>query len=276
MSSRLCRLLIITRRDIAVLMATLVILTGVQSAVAADVKAFGQFAPDATIEMDHSVFDDLLTRYVKTAEEGRTIFAYGDVTDDDKTALKTYIDSLEAIDPTTLTKAQAYAYWVNMYNAVTVDLILDNYPLKSIRSLGLIGPWGRELVTVNGQDLSLNNMEHDILRVFWRDPRTHYAVNCASFGCPNLQPTAFTAANTDMVLNQGAADYVNHPRGITVDSRGRVIASSIYKWYKKDFGENDAEILDHIRQYATPELRAKLDGKKRINKYAYDWALNEK
>ncbi|MEM1192383.1 MAG: DUF547 domain-containing protein [Pseudomonadota bacterium] len=273
---QISRLRTILRPVLASIASMLAILMGVQNPLAADVTGFGSFADAANSAIDHSAFDGLLKRYVTTAEEGRTIFAYGSVSDEDKAVLKTYIDTLEAVDPTTLTKAQAYAYWVNMYNAVTVDLILDNYPLKSIRSLGFIGPWGRMLVTVNGQELSLNDVEHGILRVFWRDPRTHYAVNCASFGCPNLQPTAFTADNTEALLSQGAQDYVNHPRGVAVDKRGRVIASSIYKWYKKDFGETDAEVLDHIRQYASPALAENLKGKTRISKYAYDWALNEK
>lgn len=244
-------------------------------AQSADTSQFGTFSPTTTVEIDHSDWDIILKSYVSDAEQGRTIFAYGKVSEDDKSALKNYIGTLQALDPRTLTKEQAYAYWVNLYNAVTVDLILDNYPLESIRKLGLIGPWGRELITINGEAMSLNDVEHEVLRVFWRDPRTHYAVNCASFGCPNLQAVAFTSENTESLLEKGAVEYVNHPRGISVSNRGRVTASSIYKWYRKDFGETEADILDHVRKYANPALLEALEGKTRIRKYGYDWALNE-
>jgi hypothetical protein len=152
--------------------------------------------------------------------------------------------------------------------------------VKSIKEISLggslfvSGPWAKALVTVEGRELSLDNIEHDILRKVWPDPRIHYAVNCASIGCPNLMVKAFTAANLDQMLTQGARDYINHPRGVKVGSGG-VTLSRIFSWYRRDFGANDSELFRHLSTYAEPALKKQLAGIDTIAGYDYDWALNE-
>lgn len=234
---------------------------------------------DATSEtiVDHSAWNDILASYINRTEDNRTEFSYSTVTDADKQKLNSYIDALSSIDPTTLTRDESFAYWANLYNAVTVDVILDNYPVKSIMRItsGLRpGPWKRKLISINGEKLTLDNIEHDILRDFFKDNRVHYAVNCASYGCPNLAGKAFTSENLEEMLEAGARDYVNHPRGVTVKN-GKVTASSIYKWFAADFGNNQAGVLKHLRKYAEPELQEQLSGVTKINKYDYSWALND-
>ncbi len=166
-----------------------------------------------------------------------------------------------------------------LYNALTVKVVLDHYPVDGIRDIdfspGLFadGPWDKKLVEIEGEDVSLNDIEHRILRPIWRDPRIHYAVNCASIGCPNLQPTAFTAANTDALLAAAAQAYVNHPRGARVEG-GKLIVSSIYVWFQEDFGGNDAGVISHLRRYADPGLRSRLSRIERIGDHFYDWSLN--
>jgi hypothetical protein len=168
---------------------------------------------------------------------------------------------------------------VNLYNALTVRVVLDHYPVASIRDIdispGLFadGPWRKPLITVQGEDVSLDDIEHRILRPIWRDPRIHYAVNCASIGCPDLQAEAFTAANTERLLEKAARDYINHPRGVRVDRSG-VTLSSIYNWFASDF-ELDGGVLGHVRRYASADLRARLEGVETIDGYAYDWSLND-
>ena len=112
------------------------------------------------------------------------------------------------------------------------------------------------------------------MRPIWRDPRIHYAVNCASLGCPNLLKTAFTAENTETLLETAAVDYVNHPRGARVEA-GRLLTSSIYRWFKADFGGDDAGVIRHLRRYAAPELARELDGVDHIADDDYDWSLND-
>lgn len=157
--------------------------------------------------------------------------------------------------------------------------MLDNVPVRSIRDIdispGLFGdgPWGKKLATVEGVGLSLNAIEHRILRPIWRDPRIHYAVNCASIGCPNLQLHAFTADSLDQLLDKAAHDYVNHPRGCRIEN-GKLVVSSIYVWFQQDFGGNDQAVIGHLELYAESELKAKLLNATRIGAHQYDWQLN--
>ncbi|MEL7487436.1 MAG: DUF547 domain-containing protein [Pseudomonadota bacterium] len=240
-------------------------------------QAFNQFDESGDVVVDHSAYAAFLTRYLRVTEDDRTVVAYGDVTDGDREALKSYIRALEAVDPTALGRDEAFAYWANFYNALTLDVVLGRYPVGSILRItsGLRpGPWKRKLVTVNGQRLSLDNMEHGILRAFFDDNRVHYAVNCASYGCPNLAEKPFTGATLDAMLDRGARRFINHPRGVSVEN-GEVSASSIYKWFREDFGDSEAGVLAHFRQYADENLKAQLDGVAEIEDHRYDWSLND-
>jgi len=229
-------------------------------------------------DVDNSAWGAFLSRYVAPDATGLNLVRYGAVTPADKQALKSYIASLEAAKPTAMTRDAAMAYWINLYNAKTVDVILDNYPVESIRKIGggffSSGPWDDKVVTVEGRSLSLNDIEHGILRPIWDDPRIHYAVNCASIGCPNLAPQAWNAGNLAGMLDRAARDYVNHPRGASVEG-GRLYVSSIYEWYQGDFGGTDAGVIAHLRQYASGDLAAALAGVNGIANDRYDWNLND-
>ena len=193
-------------------------------------------------------------------------------------ALTAWLDAAQAVDPTRLTRDAAMAFWINLYNAKTVDLILGHHPVDSIREVegGLFntGPWDEPALTVNGASLTLNDVEHGILRPIWRDPRIHYAVNCASIGCPNLKQTPWTAATLEADLARAAADYVNHPRGAEV-AGGRLTVSKIYDWYEADFGGSEAGVIAHLAKHATAPLRDALGGISSISDTRYDWSLNE-
>ena len=135
------------------------------------------------------------------------------------------------------------------------------------------GPWDEELLSVEGEELSLNDIEHRILRPIWQDTRIHYALNCASLGCPNLLPQAFTELNTESLLEQGAHDYINHPRGANVQDDS-LILSKIYDWYQADFGGNEDGVLLHLQQYSTKEWLKSLQTEELEIEYQYDWRLN--
>ncbi len=220
--------------------------------------------------ISHSKWQNFLDNYVVTQGEN-TLVRYGSVSEADKQALKSYLSDLSQLDPRSYSKAEQYAYWVNLYNALTVDLILNNYPVKSITKLGGLfsfGPWGDDVVVVNGKSLSLNDIEHRILRPIWQDPRTHYAVNCASIGCPNLQPTAFNGNNQEVLLEQAATSFINSSKGVNSAS-DNIILSSIYEWFAVDFGDH-AALEAHLKSYR-PTLSIEI--KKAT--YDYDWALND-
>ena len=234
--------------------------------------------PASTLAVDHRGWSAFLGRYLVAEEDGINRVDYGRVGPEDRAALGRYIASLEAVQVTPLNRAGQFAYWVNLYNAATVRLILDNYPVRSIRNISggflSIGPWSRKLLTIEGQPVSLDDIENRILRPIWRDPRVHYALNCASLGCPNLQPEAFTPANTEALLERGAREYVNHRRGVLI-SYDRLIVSSIYHWYKEDFGGTDAGVIAHLERFAAPQLAAELRRIAAIYDDHYDWRLND-
>lgn len=231
-------------------------------------------------------YDRLLATYVRPGADGlnRVDYARWSASAEDRAALDRVVAGLAAERVSTLDRDRQFATWVNLYNAVTLKVILDRFPVRSIRQIrsrgtgldpaGFIGPWKEKRVTVEGRRLSLDDIEHDILRKAFKDPRVHYAVNCASVGCPNLKASAWRADTLDQDLDAAARAYVNHPRGVSVTADGAVRVSSIYQWFKEDFGGTDAGVLAHLRRYASPELTAKLAGKTNISGGDYDWALN--
>ena len=228
--------------------------------------------------IDHGAWNAWLGRFVVISADGINRVAYGRVTDDDRRALQAYIQRLAALDISTYNRAEQFAYWVNLYNALTIDVVLEHYPVQSIREIKSgffsFGPWGMELITIQGAALTLDDIEHRILRPIWQDARIHYAVNCASLGCPNLQRQAFTAANTESLLETAARDFINHPRGARVED-GRLVVSSIYDWFEDDFGGNDRGVIDHLKTYAETNLHTALSGVDRISDDRYDWQLND-
>ena len=226
-----------------------------------------------------AAFDDLLARRARASSDGvvRVDYAGWSRSTADREALKRYIENLTALNPLSLSRPEQFAFWANLYNALTLQVVLGAFPVASIRAIstsGLLpGPWWKAITRVGGVDLSLNNIEHDILRKGWRDPRVHYAVNCASFSCPNLPLRALRGASLDETLDAAARDYVNHPRGVRFEGE-KLIVSSIYRWYAGDFGGSDAKVIAHLAQYAAAPLRVRLQCVDRIARGGYDWSLN--
>ena len=231
-------------------------------------------------------YRDLLGKYVAAGPSGINLVDYAKWKKNhaDVQRLDLYLVPLQSQKPSAMPRDQAIAFWVNLYNAATLKVLLDHYPVKSIRDIkstgtGLLdfkaafGPWRTKFLTVEGQSLSLDNIEHDILRPKFRDARLHYAVNCASIGCPNLKRTPWTAKALDADLEAAARAYVNHPRGVSIGADGNLRVSSIYDWFKEDFG-GDKGVIAHLRKYASPELTANLARKISIAGHDYNWSLN--
>lgn len=227
----------------------------------------------------HKPWDDFLAHYLKPGSDGINRVAYGAVTAADRKALDQYLAKLQDVPIRKFSRPEQRAYWINLYNATTVKVILDHYPVASIMKINISpglfakGPWKKKLLTIEGEPVSLDDIEHRILRPIWKDPRTHYAVNCASLGCPNLAAEAYTAGNTEKLLEEGARAYVNHPRGARVVN-GELVVSSIYVWFQSDFGGEDG-VLAHLKKYAEPALKKQLAQVDGIGDDAYDWSLNE-
>ena len=227
---------------------------------------------------DYGPWAAFLSRYVR-AEAGRPALVdyAGALEAGADRALADWLAETQRIDPATLEKTAQRAWWTNLYNAATVDLVLRHYPVTTIRRIkgGLfnLGPWDEEILTINDQRLSLDDVEHRILRPIWGDPRIHYAVNCASIGCPDLAPAPWTSAGMEAALDAAARRYVNHPRGARVEN-GRLIVSSIYRWFREDFGGTEAGVIAHLKRYAAPALAARLAGVEELDGHNYDWTLN--
>jgi len=250
------------------------------------------FAPDAELwprweahdasgpaKLDFSDWSAWLDRFVVPRPKGNRV-AYHRATQDGQRALDAIIADLEATRISNYNRDQQLAYWINLYNAVMVQVVLDHYPVDSPREIdispGLFadGPWGRKLVTVEGEELSLDDIEHRILRPIWQDPRIHYAVNCAAIGCPDLRAEAYRAEDIDTQLDAQARAYVNDPRGVSV-SNGKITVSKIYDWFIEDFGGTEDLVLDHLSRYAELELSEELSHIDKISDVAYDWSLND-
>lgn len=234
-----------------------------------------------------AAYDDLLSRYVVMGDDGivRVRYATWKQNVDDLARLQVVIAALSNIRPSTLDSSAAFAYWTNLYNTLTLRVVLKAYPVQSIKRIkstgtgfdlkAFSGPWRTKLVEIEGVRMSLDDIEHGTMRPTFRDPRVHYAVNCASIGCPNLLGRAWRPETLGVDLDAAARAYINHPRGVSI-RRGRSLrVSSLYRWFKEDFGSSDAGVIEHLRKYAAGPLASQLEGFSRIGGTDYDWALND-
>ena len=240
----------------------------------------------ATLIPDHSLaggslpsWDGLLAKYVRAGSDGlnRVDYAGWKANAADMAALNGVVTAFAAMPVSSLTKPEQFCVWANLYNALTVQVVLGRFPVRSIRDIKsnplALGPWKDKRITVQGARLSLDDIEHNILRKQWREPRVHYAVNCASIGCPNLGRRGWRSESLEADLTSAARAFINSPRGLRVTASGQVRVSSIYQWFKVDFGNNDAGVLAHLREYAAPGLAAQL-ANARIVGNDYDWSIN--
>ncbi|MFQ5534990.1 MAG: DUF547 domain-containing protein [Sphingomonadales bacterium] len=234
--------------------------------------------PQSSVTVDHGDWNRLLANYVVRGGDDVNRLEYAAVGEDDRKRLRNYLAMLGRTPVSRLSRDEQFAYWINLYNALTVNLVLDHYPVTSIRKIGggpfSAGPWGRKIFAVEGVELSLDDIEHRILRPLWRDPRIHYAVNCAAVGCPELAARAYQATQMEEMLESAARRYVNHPRGVALANH-RLKVSSIYVWYREDFGGGDSQVIAHLKAYAAPDLARALSDIKRIDSHDYDWSLND-
>lgn len=246
-----------------------------------DGQALETFRPEAAADgdpFDHGPWQDFLDRYLETdTASGIHLVRYAAVSAEDRRRLDAWLMELASTDPRGASRDAQMAYWINLYNGLTVQLILEHPDVDSIRDIssGLFsfGPWDLEVTRVAGQDLTLNDIEHRILRPLYRDPRIHFAVNCASLGCPDLAAEAYRAENLERLLEAGARSYVNHPRGVNLDD-GRLTLSSIFDWYRGDFPSGKAALLAWLAGYAEPGLAEALRAYDGRIRHAYDWSLN--
>lgn len=193
----------------------------------------------------------------------------------DSLRLNDYLALLETRHPNkSWTSDERMAYWINAYNAFTLRLIIRNYPTESIKDLAgsiykINTPWDIRFIYIEGYDYDLNNIEHDILRKEWDEPRIHFAVNCASISCPILRNEAYEAATLDAQLDDAARQFINDPKRNTITADAIEI-SKLFKWFKSDFTKK-GDLIDFLNRYSSTTINANAS----IDHKDYDWSLNE-
>ncbi len=228
--------------------------------------------PTNTERIDHGRWQAFLDQHLVTDHpSGVNRVDYAAVSASDRALLQRYIAAMESVPISSQSRDTQFAYWINLYNALTVELVLEHYPIDSIRDIR--DPWDQVVAEIEGVGVTLNDIEHRIIRPIWMDERIHYVVNCASYGCPNLQREALTADNFESILDAAASEYVNHPRGARFDGR-RLTLSSVFQWYQEDFGDDASDVLRHLVRYAEPGLAEQLRAYDGRIRYEYDWTLN--
>ncbi|WP_452229722.1 MULTISPECIES: DUF547 domain-containing protein [unclassified Lacinutrix] len=223
------------------------------------VDAIDDYAPEA---FNHHSWHTLLQKNV--TESGNV--NYLDFKNN-PTALRAYIDSLAANMPTENWNSQdKLAYWINAYNALTVDLIIRNYPVKSIKDIK--DPWDQRLWKLGEKWYNLNEIEHEILRKM-NEPRIHFAIVCASFSCPKLQNEAFTASKLEEQLTNATKAFLGDSNRNEIAS-DKIKISKIFQWFSKDF-KQDGDLIDFLNTYSEVDISS--NAKKSYKDY--NWDLNE-
>ena len=188
------------------------------------------------------------------------------------------IADLKKFSPETLkTRDEKLAFWINLYNIFAVKMALDHYPVKSIRDIGsFFNPvWDKTVGVVGGKEITLSEIEHDILRKM-EEPRIHAAIVCASISCPDLRKDVYTSKNLDAQLDDQVKRFLeNRGKGLRIErSEGRIWLSSIFKWFKEDF-DSSGGVVEFVVKHVPDRDQKYLKGKKfKISYLDYDWRLN--
>ena len=236
-----------------------------QEVVGDDIMAVEEIMPEtAILKANHATFDALLKKNVSSSGKVN----YKGVKSS-MPILEAYIKQLEGlVDQDEWTRNDKLAYWINLYNAATIRLIVSNYPLKSITDLHGGKPWDQKVVKVGSKSYSLNDIENGVIRPRFKEARIHFAVNCAAQSCPKLLNGAFMPDELSSQLRRMTKAFINKSgkNEITAD---KVIVSKIFDWYKDDFNKGD--LIKFLNTYSEVEINPTAT----IEYKDYDWSLND-
>ncbi|WP_223649837.1 DUF547 domain-containing protein [Hymenobacter psoromatis] len=222
--------------------------------------------------ISHGAYDQLLRRHVSA--QGLVDYPGFRA---DEAAFNQYLALLSQNPPAAnWSRNDQLAYWINAYNAYTIRLILNHYPVKSIKDIGpriqipfLTTPWADKFFRIGSQPMSLDNIEHGMLRQQFEDPRIHFALVCASLSCPRLRNEAYTAAQLDAQLADQGHDFLNNPAKNKI-SRPAAQLSKYFDWYKGDWEQNGQSVVQWVNRYSIVQI----DGATKISYLDYNWGLN--
>jgi hypothetical protein len=251
--------------------------------VAAILIALTAFAiPASAAEPDYKLWQDLLSKHYDPA---RGMDYKG--LKQDKAALDRLRSQMAAVDVASLSKPEQLAYWINLYNVSVVGVVADNYPVESIRDISTdpiirLNVFKKPNVLVKGGTMSLDEVENTKIREGFKDPRIHFAINCAAESCPPIRPEPFTGARIDQQLDDQARKFLNGPHGVRLEQDGGELtlhATKILDWFKDDFATWGGGTIPFLKKYLTPDKVKRIDaakGKVELEFDDYSWKLNDR
>jgi hypothetical protein len=229
----------------------------------------------------HSLFTDILNKHVKNG-----LVNYKELKKGKR--LDVYLTQLTNTVPENLGRNEKLAFWINAYNAFTLQVIIENYPIESINELHTGGKiighilgktvWDKKFITINNKKYSLNDIEHKILRKM-DEPRIHFAIVCASISCPSLLNEAFEPVKITTQLQSQAIEFINDNNRNSFDLKNRkAFLSKIFDWFDEDFGNSEKEVLKYVSQFISENISK--DIKNNLSEWEtfyndYDWNLNK-
>lgn len=230
---------------------------------------FYKFAVAEELSFDHSLYGKILTEFI---EDDKVDYAG---LKNNSSILDDYLKAVAELRPEALdsmNRLEKVAFYLNVYNALTLKVVTDSYPVKSIKDIP--GAWDRIKLRVATEELTLNQIEHQILRKEFKEPRIHFALVCASKGCPKLGKAPFNGESLDKQLDKKARNFINDKTKVILDRNNRILyISSIFKWFNEDFGD----VIKFIGKYLPEDDAEFIEKTKPKIKYLnYDWSLNEK
>jgi hypothetical protein len=237
--------------------------------------------PTSDKQLSHAEWQAFIDKYVSQPVDGLSLIKYARVTPQDHTKLNQYIRQLSKTNIGSFNRNEQLAFWINLYNALIVKIILEHYPVDSIQQINIspglfsAGPWDANLVKIKDFNISLSDIRNRIIRPIWNDPRTLYTLCNGAIGSPNIPATAMTGQTINQQLNTAAKNYINSLRGVQI-TQNKLIVSQLFEWYEEDFGGNKQDVINHIKLYAAPKLHQQLGTFKTINSYFYNWHINSK
>jgi hypothetical protein len=226
---------------------------------------------------DHSYFDQVL----KADVDDKGLIDYNGIAEDAR--FHKYMQSLKTAKVESLSKDGQLSFWINAYNAVTIDKVIKWKPKKSVRETFIPGVWtSTEFYTtrehtVAGKVMSPDDIEHEILRKRFNDPRIHFVIVCASSGCPPQPRFAYTEENVQAMLEKESRNYLNSKRGVRIDNAAnKLYLSKIFDWFADDFIKHSGSVTEFIKPYVSTEVLSFLEQNPKISYLDYSWALNAK
>jgi hypothetical protein len=238
--------------------------------------------PAAAQPPDYKLWQELLTRHYNPTKG----MNYKSLKAQDKAALDQLRQRMAQVDPAALSPKDRLAYWINLYNISVVGVVVDNYPVESIRDISTdpiirLNVFKKDVVPTKNGRISLDTIENEKIREAFKDPRIHFAINCAAKSCPPIRPEPYVGARIDQQLDDQARKFLSGPYGVRIEKDGDEVilhATKILDWFKDDFETWGGGRVAFLRKYLTPEKQKQIDaarGKVELDFDDYSWDLND-